>query len=326
MINKSQGNIAILCSGGDVSGMNPALKHFVEYAKEKHLIPYFIYDGFEGMIDDTICEAQYSDVQGIISRGGTKIRSARSKRFLEPSFRAKAKANLDRRKIDKLVVLGGDGSFRGMDLFYKEHGVAFAGIPSTIDNDIVGTEYCLGVDTALNSIKVSLDQIRDTASSFRRAFVVETMGRECGYLALVSALTSGAELCLIPEVAYDLKSYEEPFKDALKNGRGYFIAVVAEGIKEAPIMIAKWFEEKIGIDARVTVLGHTQRGGNPTSRDRLMAYRFVHFGIEGLLAGKKDAIVCYNNGFFNHKSITDVANKRYQLDSTLIDLFFKHRT
>ena len=114
--------------------------------------------------------------------------------------------------------------------------------------------------------------------------------------------------------------------DALKNGRGYFIAVVAEGIQEAPIMIAKWFEEKIGIEARVTVLGHTQRGGNPTSRDRLMAYRFVHFGIEGLLEGKKDAIVCYNNGIFNHKSIKDVANKRYQLDATLVKLFFKDRT
>ncbi len=324
MINKSQGNIAILCSGGDVSGMNPAIKHFVEYAKEKNLKPFFIYSGFEGMIDDNIHEASYCDVQGIISRGGTKIGSARSKRFLEKSYRRKAKENLDRHGIDKLIVLGGDGSFRGMDLFYKEHAIAFAGVPSTIDNDIVGTKYCLGVDTALNSIKTSLDHIRDTASSFKRAFVVETMGRDCGYLALVSALTSGAELCLIPEVTHDLKSYEDKFRDALERGRGYFLAVVSEGIKEDPIMIAKWFEEKIGIEARVTVLGHTQRGGNPTSRDRLMAYRFVHFGIDGLLEGKRDAIVCYNNGFFNHKSIKDVANKHYQLDSTLVDLFFKN--
>ncbi len=326
MINKSQGNIAILCSGGDVSGMNPAIKHFVEYAKEKHFTPFFIYDGFEGMIDDTIKEASYCDVQGIISLGGTKIGSARSKRFLEASYRLQAKENLDKHGIDKLIVLGGDGSFRGMDIFYKEHGIAFAGVPSTIDNDIVGTEYCLGVDTALNSIRTSLDHIRDTASSFKRAFVVETMGRDCGYLALVSAITSGAELCLIPEVTYDLSSYEDVFKDALKKGRGYFLAVVSEGIKEDPIMIAKWFEEKIGIEARVTVLGHTQRGGNPTSRDRLMAYRFVHVGIDGLLEGKKDAIVCYNNGFFNHKSIKEVANKRYQLDSTLVDLFFKYRS
>lgn len=324
MIENSQGNIAILCSGGDVSGMNPALKHFVEYSIQKGLQPYFIYDGFEGMIDGNITLAHYSDVQGIIPHGGTKIRSARSERFFNSEYRKKAKENLDKYAIDKLVVLGGDGSFRGMDIFFKEEGVSFCGIPSTIDNDIVGTEYCLGVDTALASIKTSLDHIRDTASSFRRAFVIETMGRECGYLALVSAITSGAELCLIPEYAQDLKDYEASFKAQIREGRGYFLAVVSEGIAQKSEEIAAWFEEKIGIEARVTVLGHVQRGGNPSSRDRLMAYRFVHYGIDALLAGKKDAIICYNNGFFNTKSITEVAQKRHQLDSTLIELFFQH--
>jgi len=326
MIKKNQGNIAILCSGGDVSGMNPSLKHFVEYSIENGMKPFFIYNGYEGLIDENIKEATYKDVQGIISLGGTKIGSARSKRFTKKSYRQIAKDNLDKYGIDKLVVLGGDGSFRGMDIFYKEHGVSFAGIPSTIDNDIVGTEYCLGVDTSLNTIRVALDQIRDTASSFRRAFVVEVMGRDCGYLALVSALTSGAELCLIPEVDYDLKRYEERFKLEVKNGRGYFLAVVSEGIQESSENISRWFEEKIGIESRTTVLGYIQRGGTPSSRDRLMAYRFVHFAIEGLLMGKKDAIVCYNHGFFNHKSIAEVANKRYQLDSTLVDLFFKNRS
>jgi len=156
--------------------------------------------------------------------------------------------------------------------------------------------------------------------------VIEVMGRDCGYLALVSALTSGAELCLILEVEYDLETYEKSFQEQLHRGRGYFLAVISEGIKEKNEDIAKWFEEKIGIEARVTVLGHIQRGGNPTTRDRLMAYRFVHYGIYGLLEGKKDAIVCYNNGFYNHKSIQEVANKRYQLDATLVDLFFKDRT
>jgi len=326
MINHTQGNIAIVCSGGDVSGMNPALKHFVEYAIQKGMKPFFVYNGYEGLIDDNIQEATYADVQGIISLGGTKIGSARSKRFTEASYRKRAKENLEKYAIDKLLVLGGDGSFRGMDVFFKEHDIAFAGIPSTIDNDIVGTEYCLGVDTSLNTIKTALDQIRDTASSFKRAFVVEVMGRDCGYLALVSALTSGAELCLIPEVPYDLSYYEKRFKSEVVNGRGYFLAVVSEGIKESSENIAKWFEQEIGIEARTTVLGHIQRGGNPTSRDRLMAYRFVHFAIDGLLAGKRDAIICYNHGFFNHKSITEVANKRYHLDSTLVDLFFQDRT
>ncbi len=314
------GNIAILCSGGDVSGMNPAIKHFVEYGIAKGLTPYLVYDGFEGLIDNKIESADYKDVSGIINRGGTKIGSARSKRFMEASYRKIAKENLDKHGIDKLVVLGGDGSFRGMEKFYEEHGVAFAGIPSTIDNDIVGTDYCLGVDTALNIIREALDAVRDTASSFKRAFVVETMGRDCGYLALVSGVTSGAELCLIPEVPYDLRNYEAKFRQELLEGRRYFLAVVSEGIRQSSHEIAEWFEKTIGIESRATVLGHIQRGGNPTSRDRLMAYRFIAFGIDGLLAGEKDKISCYNSGRFNYKSIADVANKKHEIEPALMKL------
>ena len=313
-------NIAILCSGGDVSGMNPAIKHFVEYSIENQMTPYFVYDGYEGLIDDKIHPATYADVAGIINRGGTKIRSARSKRFMEPEFRARAKANLDKHGIDKLVVLGGDGSFRGMEKFYKETGITFAGVPSTIDNDITGTDYCLGVDTALGIINGALDAIRDTASSFSRAFVVEAMGRDCGYLTLVSALTSGAELCLIPEKPYDLDKFEALFKAQREAGRTYFLAVVSEGIEQSAQEIADWFEEKIGVEARATVLGHIQRGGNPSTRDRLMAYRFVTEAIDGLLAGRKDSIICYNNSHFNYKSIDEVANQPYILDPELLKL------
>ena len=313
-------NIAILCSGGDVSGMNPAIKHFVEYSLAKGLTPFLIYDGFEGLIDNNIVSASYKDVSGIINRGGTKIGSARSERFMDASYRKIAKENLDKHGIDKLVVLGGDGSFRGMAEFYEEHGVAFTGVPSTIDNDIVGTDYCLGVDTALNIIREALDAIRDTASSFKRAFVVETMGRDCGYLALVSGLTSGAELCLIPEMPYDLCSYEKRFRQELVEGRRYFLAVISEGIKESADEIAKWFEETVGVESRVTILGHMQRGGSPSSRDRLMAYRFVHFGIDGLLAGEKDKICCYSDSRFNYKSIADVANQEHQIEPALMEL------
>jgi len=313
-------NIAIVCSGGDVSGMNPAIKHFVEYSLSQGLTPYLVYDGYEGLIDNNIKKADYSDVSGIINRGGTKIGSARSLRFMEASFRLQAKENLQRLGIDKLVVLGGDGSFRGMSKFYEEHGIAFSGIPSTIDNDIVGTDYCLGVDTALNIIRSSLDAIRDTASSFKRAFVVETMGRDCGYLALVSGLTSGAELCLIPELPYDLKAYECQFKKELDQGRRYFLAVVSEGIANSSAEIAEWFEEAIGIESRVSVLGHIQRGGNPSSRDRLMAYRFVQFGIDGLLKGYKEKICCYSNSQFNYKSIEEVAHKEHVIEPELMAL------
>ncbi len=312
-------NIAIVCSGGDVSGMNPAIKHFVEYALKNSLTPYFVYDGYEGLIDNKIKKASYCDVASIINKGGTKIGSSRSKRFMQKEYRALAKQNLDAVGIDMLIVLGGDGSFRGMDIFYKEHGIKFCGIPSTIDNDIAGTSYCLGVDTSLNVIKNAIDAIRDTASSFKRAFVIETMGRECGYLALVSALTSGAELCLIPEMSYDLQAYEESFKKQIEEGREYFLAIVAEGIKEDSHSIAEWFEKSIGIESRVSVLGYIQRGGNPTVYDRLMAYKFISRAIDGLLDNRDESVICFNDGGFSYKSIHEVAEQKYTLDKALLN-------
>lgn len=316
-------NIAILSSGGDVSGMNPAIKEFVEYAFEKGLTPYFIYNGFEGLIDNKITKASHNDVAGIINRGGTILGSSRSKRFMDKSYREVAKKNLDALHIELLVVLGGDGSFRGMDIFYKEHGVKFCGIPSTIDNDINGTTYCLGVDTALNVIKESIDNIRDTASSFSRAFVIETMGRDCGYLALVSSLCSGAELCLIPEVKYDLRSYEESFKEQIKNGRKYFIVIVSEGIKDSSKDVAEWLEQKVGIEARVTVLGHTQRGGSPSIYDRLMAYKFINHAIDALLENINSSVICYTKNGFVYKNIDEVTSKKYMLDPELLSYLKK---
>jgi len=311
-------NIAILCSGGDVSGMNPALKQFVEYSLQNNLTPYFVYDGYEGLIDNNIKKASYCDVAGIINRGGTKIGSARSKRFLQAKYRVIAKENLDKLQITMLIVLGGDGSFKGLHTFYKEHKISFCGIPSTIDNDISGTEYCLGVDTALNMIKFSIDSIRDTASSFKRAFIIETMGNKCGYLALVSHLTSGSELCLIPEIDYNLNDYEQKFRQEIQNGRRYFIAVVAEGIEQDSQEIAEWFEEKIGIESRVNVLGHLQRGGNPTVKDRLMAYKFITYAIDGLLKNKNESIICYTESGFEYKGINEVVNTPYKLNYELI--------
>ncbi len=319
MFKKSIKNIAIICSGGDASGMNPALKCFVEYSLKQKLIPYFIHNGYEGLIDNEITKTNYNEVSGIITQGGTKIGTSRSKRFREKKYRSIAKQNLDKLNITSLIVLGGDGSFRGLDIFYKEHGISFCGIPSTIDNDINGTDYSLGVDTALNIIKNSIDAIRDTASSFKRAFVIETMGRDCGYLALISHLTSGSELCLIPEVDYNLKSYEDNFKEQIKNGRRYFIAIVSEGIKENSQDIADWFEKKIGIEARVSVLGHIQRGGNPSIYDRLMAYKFVTHAIDALVQGKKESIVCYDKGGFNLKGIEEVVNTKKILDNNLLE-------
>ena len=173
--------------------------------------------------------------------------------------------------------------------------------------------------SALNIIKTSIDSIRDTASSFKRAFVIETMGRDCGYLALISHLTSGSELCLIPEKESNLESYEEDFREQIKNGRRYFIAIVSEGIKEDSQEIANWFEQKIGIQARVSVLGHIQRGGNPSIYDRLMAYKFVHHAIDALLDSQLESIVCYTKKGFTLKSINEVVDTPFTLDSSLLE-------
>jgi len=311
--------IAILCSGGDSSGMNPAIKRFVEYSFSKNLKPYFVYGGYEGLIDNKISQANYSDVTGIIHRGGTKIYSARSLRFKEKKYRDIAAKNLKDLGIENLVVLGGDGSFQGMQIFFEEHHIAFCGIPATIDNDINGTQYCLGVDTALNVIKVATDNIRDTASSFKRAFVIEVMGRDCGYLALVSALTSGAEMCLIPEIPYDLNSLKKRYLKEVEQGRSYFIAIVAEGLDNAE-RISTWFEEEIGFESRVTTLGHIQRGGNPTVRERLMAYQFSTYAIDALVSGKTNSVICYNDGAFNFKSIDEINAKKYEIETNLLNL------
>lgn len=312
-------SIAIMCSGGDAPGMNPAIKKFVDYVYERGEEPYFIYDGLEGLIDGRIERAHYEDVAGIIHLGGTIIRTSRSKRFYEQSFRKQAYENLKNNKIDALVVLGGDGSFRAMDVLHREFGVGFVGIPTTIDNDIYGSDYCLGVDTALNVIRDAIDKIKDTASAFSRAFVVETMGRECGYLAAVSALTSGAEICLIPEKRFDRASAAAKLKKEIANGRRYLLAVVAEGCN-ASKETKEWIEQEFGLETRLSILGHIQRGGNSSVYDRMMASSFVTHGVDALLDGKVTAsVIGYERGTFRFLDIDEVANNRYVIPSQILE-------
>lgn len=313
--------IAIFSSGGDCAGMNPAIKYFVENALFRGLKPYFIYDGLEGLIDNRIKEANFSDVSGIIHLGGTIIGSSRSKRFYDYKYRKQAYENLKKLNIDKLIVLGGDGSFRAMNIFCNEFNLKFVGIPATIDNDIYGTQYCLGVDTALNMIRIAVDSIRDTANSFKRAFVVETMGRECGYLALVSAITSGAELCIIPEIAANLNKSKKRISKEIENGRRYVLCIVAEGTKATQKM-KEWLEEEIALETRVTVLGHIQRGGNPSVYDRLMAREFIKEAFDAILSLKecKKAVV-YNKSQFALMDIETIASNKYKIDTELLELY-----
>lgn len=310
--------LAIMCSGGDAPGMNPAIKKFVDYAHKRGKQHYFIYDGLEGMIDDKIVEATHKDVAGILHRGGAIIRSTRSKRFFEYEYRKQAYENLNKHGITGLVVLGGDGSFRAMQRMSEEFPLNFVGIPTTIDNDIYGTEYCLGVDTALNVIRDALDKIRDTAATFSRAFVVEVMGRECGYLAVVSAIVSGAEVCVIPEVDFNISVAEKQLLHEVRHGRGYILAVVAEGTKRTA-EIAQWLEEKIGLETRVSVLGHIQRGGNPTVVDRLMAFEFVIRAVDHLLhSNNSNKVVTYSDGEYRLMEIDEVVSNQYRIDPDLL--------
>jgi 6-phosphofructokinase 1 len=311
-------NIAILTSGGDSSGMNNAIKKFVEYSYEKGHTPFFIYRGLEGLINGEIKKAEYKDVSGIIYRGGTIIKSSRSKRWYEKTYRKKAYKNLKNHKIDAIIVLGGDGSFRALNIFYNEFKIPFMGIPATIDNDIALNDYSIGVDTALNIIREAIDDIRDTASSFSRAFVIETMGRECGYLALVSAVANGAEMCLIPEVEYNLDNLKKKFLKEIKEGRDYFIAIVAEGLKISK-KIKKWFEKEIGFESRLTVLGHIQRGGSPTVIERLRASEFIVYALDNIETNPNKIITYYNNEFVL-RDLEEIENSKYMLDEKLLKM------
>ncbi|MEA3497801.1 MAG: 6-phosphofructokinase [Campylobacterota bacterium] len=316
------GTIAIMCSGGDSSGMNPAIKKFVDYCYDKNLTPYFIYDGLDGLIDGDIKLANHKDVAGIIHLGGTIIRTSRSKRFYQYSNRQIAYKNLKKHNIDKLIILGGDGSFKAMDIFCKEFDISFVGVPATIDNDINGTDYCLGVDTSLNVIKNALDDIRDTSSSFKRAFIVETMGRDCGYLALISALTSGAEICIIPEIKYDLDSLSKRLNQEIKDGRSYILAIVAEGTKDTQ-KVKQWIKKDLNFDVREMILGHIQRGGSPSVYDRLMAFEYISYSIDRLIHDKVNEIIVYQDSNFKFIKVPDVVKDKYQIDSKLLKLVEK---
>ena len=311
--------LAIITSGGDAAGMNPAVKCTVEHARTLGYQPYLVYNGLRGLIDDNIEKAEPRSVSGILNRGGTVLRSTRSKRFFEYESRKQAYENLQNRGINKLVVIGGDGSFRALNQFYADFRIPFAGIPATIDNDIPGTDYCLGVDTALNMIRSSVDSIRDTANSFSRAFVVETMGRDCGYLAMAAAVTCGAEICVVPELEYDLDAIGERLRAQLNDGRNFLIAIVAEGTGMSDY-ITRWVGDYLNMDARLTILGHIQRGGSPTVRDRLMAFKFGVAAVESLHRGETSNIMVYRSGSFGTLPIEKVADTPCSVDPSLIEL------
>jgi 6-phosphofructokinase 1 len=293
MSNKIR-KIGVLTSGGDSPGMNAAIRSVVRTCAYMKIECIGIYRGYEGMIEGDFKPMDARSVNNIINKGGTILKSARSLEFRTPEGRAKAYANLKKEGIDAFVVIGGDGSFTGAMIFNQEYNFPVIGIPGTIDNDIYGTTYTVGFDTALNTVVEVIDKIRDTASSHNRLFFVEVMGRDVGHIALNAGVGAGAEEILIPEENLGLDRLLESLKRSKQSGKSSSIVVVAEGDKTGKNVfeLKEYVEEHIPIyDVRVSVLGHMQRGGSPSCFDRVLASRMGVKAVEALLEGKSSLMV-----------------------------------
>ena len=290
--------IAILTSGGDAPGMNAAIRAEVRTCAYHNVKAIGVYRGYQGMIENDFEELNARSVRNIINRGGTFLKSARSVEFRTPEGRKKAYENLKSTGADALIVIGGDGSFTGALLFNEEFGFPVMGIPGTIDNDIYGTTYTLGYDTALNTVVEAIDKIRDTASSHNRMFFIEVMGRDAGFIALNTGIGGGAEKILIPEQHSNLEELLTNIEQSHNKGKTSNIIVVAEGDKTGKNVfeLKEYIEKKHPeYDIRVSVLGHMQRGGAPTCFDRVLASRMGVKAVESLLEGKSNFMVGINN-------------------------------
>lgn len=286
--------IGVLTSGGDAPGMNAALRAVVRASVFYGIECFAIHQGYQGLIDNEFELMNARSVNNIINKGGTIIKSARCLEFRTPEGRKKAYDNIKNAGIEALVVIGGDGSFTGAMIFQNEFNFPVIGIPGTIDNDIYGTRYTLGYDTAINTVVEAIDKIRDTASSHNRLFFVEVMGRDAGHIALNSGIGAGAEEILIPEENLGLDRLLESLKKSEKSGKSSSIVVIAEGDKTGKNVfeIASYVEKNLPYyEVRVSVLGHMQRGGAPSCFDRVLASRMGVFAIESIIEGKSNSMV-----------------------------------
>ena len=293
-MSKTIKKIGVLTSGGDSPGMNAAIRSVVRTCAFHNIECVGIYRGYQGMIEGDFKEMGPRSVNNIVNKGGTILKTARSKDFMTVEGRQKAHQNLIDASIDALVVIGGDGSFTGAEVFNNEFGYPVMGIPGTIDNDIFGTSHTLGFDTALNTVVECIDKIRDTASSHNRLFLVEVMGRDAGHIALNAGIGAGAEEILIPEQDLGLERLLESLRKSKASGKSSSIVVIAEGDKigKSVFELKDYIEEHMPeYDIRVSVLGHMQRGGAPSCYDRVLASRFGVKAVESLLEGKSNYMV-----------------------------------
>ena len=314
--------IAVLTSGGDAPGMNAAIRAVVRGGIDQGCEVFGVNDGYRGLIDNRMQVLGARDVGGIIQYGGTFLGSARCPEFHTVAGRDLALANLRERGIEGLIVIGGNGSQTGANELYKM-GFPVIGVASTIDNDLVGSEITIGVDTALNIALEAIDRLKVTASSHRRAFLVEVMGRDCGYLALMAGIAGGAEAIVIPEVETKPEVVSELLHQAYERGKKHGIVVVAEGAKYNADALSAYFVEhttNVGFDHRATILGHVQRGGHPGAFDRLLASRLGAEAAHQLCRGNQGVLIGWLNGNATPSPYEEVAGKHKPLDLRLFEL------
>ncbi len=313
--------IAVLTSGGDAPGMNAAVRAVVRSGLDQGLTVHGVRNGYAGLLANDMRPLSARHVSNIIQRGGTMLGSARSDEFRTPAGQQRAVDHLKRRGIDGLVVIGGNGSQAG-SWALCQHGVAVVGVASTIDNDLVGSDITLGVDTALDVALEAIDRIKVTASSHRRAFLVEVMGRDCGYLGLIAGITGGAEVVILPEAPMEPKAIAEEFRKAYKRGKRHALAVVAEGAPMDAEALARYFSEheELGFQLRVTRLGHVQRGGVPGAADRLMGSRLGAAAVDCLAEGRHGVLAGIIGGQIAFTPLADVQGAIKPLDPDLLKL------
>lgn len=302
--------VAVLTSGGDASGMNAAIRAVVRTGLEYGIQVYGVRQGFSGLMEGDIHLLGSREVSGILQRGGTVLQSARNEEFKTPQGQKRALRRLNEKEIEGLVVIGGDGSLRGALALHKQ-GFPVVGIPASIDNDIDGTNMSIGVDTALNTILDALDRLRDTASSHTRAFLIEVMGRRCGYLALMAGILGGAEIVSTPERECTMDEIATAMSDAYVRGKSHAVAIVAEGCSYKSTDLAAYLDEKsdVGFEVRLTILGHIQRGGSPTAFDRLLATRMGVKALEALRDGETGVMVALDGRVMNTVSIEQATER-----------------
>lgn len=315
-------NIGVLTSGGDAPGMNACVRSVVRSGVSLGLNVYGIRYGYNGMINGDIQLMKSHSVSNILQRGGTILKSARSEEFRTKEGRKKAYDNLQANGIEGLVVIGGDGSFTGANIFYEEYGIPTVGAPGTIDNDLYGSDLTIGFDTAVNTALEAIDKIRDTADSHDRVFFIEVMGRHSGHIAIQCAIGGGAELVMVPETSTTIQDVIDTLNQGRDKEKTSAIVIVAEGDEQGNAhVIANQVKEKLPkLDIRVSTLGHLQRGGAPSSRDRILASRLGLAAVEGLINGEKNVMAGIVNHVMTYTSFKLAISKSKSIDPELLRL------